>query len=72
MEQLFYLMSLVLHTLCNSELKGIDYSDFLINNLNDLSNRDYTQDLKRQQEWLKIVENEKNKTLLQLKEIIDA
>lgn len=58
------------HTLEYSELKNVNYSNFLIDNLESLSSRNYENDLKEQKEWIKIVENEKQKALLQLEKII--
>lgn len=58
------------HTLEHSELKNVNYQNFLIDSLENLSSRNYENDLKEQKEWIKIVENEKQKVLLQLEKII--
>lgn len=58
------------HTLEHSELKNVDYSMFLINSYDEILNRDYQKDLKIQKEWIKTVEQEKQKAFKRLEEII--
>lgn len=59
-----------LHTLQCSELRNLDFNDFIINSYEDIFNRNYNVDLKKQQKWVELIETEKAKTYKQLEKII--
>lgn len=58
------------HTLQNSELKNVNYKDFLIDSYEEITKRNYNEDLQKQKKWIEIIEAEKQKTFKQLEEII--
>lgn len=59
-----------INTLSKSEIKDTNYSDFIIDSLEDVKKRDYEQDLKKQREWIKIVEAKKENTFKEIENII--
>ena len=59
-----------IHTLQNSELKNVNYKDFLIDSYEEITKRNYNTDLQKQKKWIEIIEAEKQKTFKQLEEII--
>ena len=59
-----------IHTLQKSELKDENYDDFLIDSYEEILERNYSEDLKKQKKWIEIIEAEKQNTFKQLEDII--
>lgn len=58
------------NTLAKSELAKLDYKSFIVDSYNDIINRNYEEDWKIQQKWSVLLEQQKQKTLEQFRDII--
>lgn len=59
-----------LNTLQKSEIKNLNYQKFVIDNLDNLNNRNYEEDLKEQNSWKKVIEQEQIKNFEKIEKIL--
>lgn len=59
-----------INTLKKSEIAKFDYSDFIIDDLKNINDRDYIKDVKKQNEWKQYIEDCRRKMLEEFEEII--
>jgi hypothetical protein len=60
------------NTLRKSEIASLDWKDFLIDSYADIAKRSYQDDWTKQERWIPIVKDEKQKALQTIEKILMA